>query len=176
MMKFCRKLFSNMWHANDPCVVWGRILGRLITCNDIWVIIAIRSTCQFYETNNSGDFYFVINEPEVQEMVIQAVTPVQGDYNVELKPDFSNAFDHYLPGPFYPDTNKLEALNNNIISMQIENIYKPYRQNSHKITDGGKQISFYGEPEYSIQISYYIQLTTVKEVIKEIYVDLYKCI
>ena len=131
-------------------------------------IIGRAAKCQVYETNDSGNFYFVLNESGLQEIVIQPVESEIKEYQVELKTDFSNAFDHFFPGSFYLDTGKLEELNNIIVSMQIENLYKPYRQHNHRVPTSGSQVSFYGEPEYTVEISDFIQLSTVREVIKEI--------
>ncbi len=52
--------------------------------------------------------------------------------------------------------------------MQVENIYKPFRQNNHSAIANSDSVGFYGDPEYTILISDYIQLTTVREVIKEL--------
>ena len=52
--------------------------------------------------------------------------------------------------------------------MQIENIYKSYRKDSHYLPADHRNVVFYGEPVYTIQISDYIPLKTVQEVIKEI--------
>ena len=80
------------------------------------------------QSNSKGEFYFNLDDSGVQEMVIQPVDSAVSDYYVELEPDFLNAYDHPLPGPLYLDTSRLQALNQGIINMQIENIYKPYRQ------------------------------------------------
>ncbi len=124
--------------------------------------------CQVFETTDSGDFHFVINESGLQEIVIQPIDTLLNEYYVELKSDFSNSFDHFFPGSFCLDTNKLEELNKSIISMQIENLYKPYRQPSHFEAARSDLYSFYGDPEYKVEISDFIKLTTVREVIKEI--------
>ncbi len=124
--------------------------------------------CQVYKTSDSGKFHFNVDESGVQEIVIQPVDSVVRDYYVELEPDFFNAYDHYLPGSFYLDTSKLQELNKSIINMQIENIYKPYRQNNHNLPADNHEVDFYAEPEYAIQISDYIPLKTIREVIKEV--------
>lgn len=134
----------------------------------VFSLVGRAAKCQLYETNYSVDFHFVINESGLQEIVIQPVNNVLSDYHVELKSDFSNSFDHFLPGSFCLDTSRLEELNNSIINMQIENIYKPYRQNRLSVPVSDSMVSFYGEPMYTVDISEFIRLTTVDEVIKEI--------
>lgn len=124
--------------------------------------------CQVYETNDSGDFHFVIDETGLQEIVIQPVDFTLSDFEIVLRSDFSNSFDHFFPGTFYLDITELEELNSSIINMQIENIYKPYRKPSSHVTASSDLYSFYGDPEHSVEISDFIKLTTIREVIKEI--------
>lgn len=131
-------------------------------------IVGKGAKCQVCETNDSGYFHFNINESGLQEIIIQPIDSLLNDYYVELESDFSNSFDHCFPGAFYPDTSKLEALNNAIISMQVENIYKPFRQINQDASVYSDSVSFYGEPEFAVQISDYIRLTTVREVIYEL--------
>ena len=81
-----------------------------------------------FTEQQQGEFYFNLDDYGVQEVVIQPVDSAVSDYYVELEADFLNAFDHPLPGPLYLDTSRLRALNQAIINMQVEKIYKPYRQ------------------------------------------------
>jgi hypothetical protein len=131
-------------------------------------IVGKTARCQVYRTNDQGEFYFNLDESGVQEIVIQPADSAVSDHYFDLKPDFHNGYDHPLPGFFYMDTTKLQALNQAIINMQIENIYKPYRQSDQKSLPETHGIDFYGEPEYHIQISNYIVLKNIREVIREI--------
>jgi len=131
-------------------------------------IVGKTARCQIYKTNSRGEFYFNLDDSGVQEMVLQPVDSAVNDYYVELKADFLNAYDHPLPGPLELDTSRLQALNQGIINMQIENIYKPYRQGIASSHVDATVYDFYGEPEYRIQISDYISLNNLREVIKEI--------
>jgi hypothetical protein len=131
-------------------------------------IVGKAARCQVYRTTDKGKFYFNLDDSGVQEIVIQPADSAVSDYYVELEPDFHNAYDHPLPGPFYLDTTRLQALNQGIINMQIENIYKPYRQGYAAGTPDAPEMAFYGEPEYHIQVSDYILLKNIREVIKEI--------
>ncbi|MDX2445377.1 MAG: hypothetical protein QNK30_16395 [Bacteroidales bacterium] len=134
----------------------------------VFSLVGKSAKCQIYTTDDSGDFHFLINEYGLQEAVIQPLNNKIEDYFVELKPDFINSFNHFLPGPFYLDTTLLSELNNSIISMQVENIYRPYHQNLLKTFEDTIFPNFYGEPVESVVITDFITLTTVREVIKEI--------
>ncbi len=131
-------------------------------------IVGKAARCQVYSTNDRGEFYFNLDDSGVQELVIQPVDSAVSDYYIELEPDFHNAYDHSLPGHFYLDTSILQALNQGIISMQIKNIYKAYRDRLYTGTPDKQEIDFYGEPEFHIQMSDYISLRNMREVIKEI--------
>jgi len=131
-------------------------------------IVGNAAKCQVYRTNHMGKFYFNLNDPGVLEIVIQPVDSSVSNYYVELEPDFHNAYDHPMPGPLILDTTKLRELNRVITNMQIENIYKHYRYHDTAGTPDTPDLDFYGEPEYHIQISDYIRLKSVREVIKEI--------
>jgi hypothetical protein len=131
-------------------------------------IVGKAARCQIYKSNSKGEFYFNLDDYGVQEVVIQPLDSAVSDYHVELEADFLNAFDHPMPGPLELDTSRLRALNQAIINMQVEKIYKPYRQglaSGHAIDIA---YNFYGEAEYHIQISDYISLQNLREVIKEI--------
>jgi len=131
-------------------------------------IVGKAARCQIYKSNSEGEFNFNLDDTGVLELVIQPVDSAVNDYYVELETDFLNAFDHPLPGPFYLDTSRLRALNQGIINMQIENIYKPYRQGITSNHAAAGETDFYGEAEYHIQMSDYISLNNLREVIKEI--------
>ena len=139
----------------------------------VFSLVGKVAKCQFYKTNDSGVFHFVINETGLQEIVIQALKSGSGNYFVEIEPEFINSSNHILPGPYHLDTSKLEKLNKSIISMQIENIYQAYRQNDQIASIKNNSVNFYGDPENSVQISDFINLTTVREVIKEIVPHVY---
>ncbi len=141
--------------------------------NIVLSIVGKAARCQVYRTNDRGGFFFNLDDSGVQELVIQPVDSAVNDYYIELDPDFHYAYDHPLPGHFYLDSTKIQALNQGIINMQIEHIYKPYRDRHHAGTPDTHKIDFYGEPEYHIQISDYISLRNIREVIKEIVPNLY---
>ena len=57
--------------------------------------------------------------------------------------------------------------------MQVENIYQPFRQNYTQIAADSSFLNFYGDPLNSVVVSDFIQLNTVREVIKEIVPNVY---
>lgn len=128
--------------------------------------------CQFGRTNENGEFYFVVKEPGLNEIVIQPLSPEITGYYVELNESFSSTFASYNPPAFYPDSSKISQINNAIISMQINNVYVPFRQNSGDILINNIP-DFYGKPENTIKMSDYIQLTSLREVVKEIIPNVY---
>jgi hypothetical protein len=128
--------------------------------------------CQFGKTDENGEFNFVIKESGLNEIVIQPLSPDISGYYVELNQPFSSTFSKFRPAEFYLDSSKLNEINKVIIGMQINNIYEPFRQTG---PDSGKRIipDFYGKPENSIRMADYIELTSLREVVKEIIPNVY---
>jgi hypothetical protein len=128
--------------------------------------------CQFGKTDKNGEFNFVIKESGLNEIVIQPLSPDISGYYVELNQPFSSTFSKVTPGKFYIDSSKSDEINKVIIGMQINNIYEPFRQ---KMPDNAKNIipDFYGKPENSIRMADYIELTSLREVVKEILPNVY---
>jgi hypothetical protein len=128
--------------------------------------------CQFSRTDETGEFNFLVKEPGLNEIVIQPLSPDITGYYIELNQPFSNRFSKYKPEEFYLDSGKINEINKIIIGAQVNNIYEPYRQ---IITNEPKQDipDFYGKPENRIKMSDYIELTSLREVVKEIIPNVY---
>jgi hypothetical protein len=128
--------------------------------------------CQFSKTDENGEFYFLATATDLSEIVIQPLSSDITGYYVELKQPFSSSFSNAKASEFYIDSSKIGAINNAVISMQINNIYEPFREKSNSVT---KTIApdFYGEPENTIKMADYIELTSVREVVKEIIPNVY---
>ena len=124
--------------------------------------------CQFAKTNEKVEFHFNTSERGIREIVIQPLSDQITDYYVELKNTFPPAIKKYNPGSFLPDTSKLSDINNVIISSQINNIYEPYTQPEGNNTAIKPKPNFYGKPDNTILLAKYIELTSLKEVVKEI--------
>jgi hypothetical protein len=128
--------------------------------------------CQFSKTDENGEFYFLATASDLNEIVIQPLSSDITGYYVELKQPFSSIFSNVKASEFYIDSSKISAINNAVISMQINNIYEPFRSKSNSVT---KTIApdFYGVPESAIIMADYIELTSVREVVKEIIPNVY---
>jgi hypothetical protein len=124
--------------------------------------------CQFAKTNEKGEFHINTSERGIREIVIQPLSDQITDYYVELKNSFAPAKLKCNPGSFIPDTSKLSDINNVIISSQITNIYEPYTPSAGNNTAIRSKPNFYGKPDNTILLSKYIELTSLKEVVKEI--------
>jgi hypothetical protein len=124
--------------------------------------------CLFTKTNEKGDFHFVTHEKGRREIVIQPVSSEIQDAYVELYSPFLSTFNKYNHEIFTIDKDLLADINNAIISMQIKNIYEPYMPKPSPDNNSLGNKDFYGEPDNTILMSKYIELTSLKEVVKEI--------
>jgi hypothetical protein len=128
--------------------------------------------CQFGKTDENGEFNFIMKESGLNEIVIQPLSPDITGYYIELNQPFSSSFSKFKTIAFYLDTSKLNEINKVIVGMQINNIYKPFRQDR---PGESKTIipDFYGKPENTIRMADYIELTSLREVVKEIIPNVY---
>ncbi len=125
--------------------------------------------CIFTRSDSDGRFSFPITEYGRKEIVIQRLNPRKEGYYVDLADPFLFPMTlSQAPGPFYPDTTMLGELNDAIISMQVRNIYDPFLAKSRVKLSDGNIARFFGEPDRSVVLSDFIQLTTLREVFKEI--------
>ncbi|HUX97281.1 MAG TPA: hypothetical protein VMV47_16220 [Bacteroidales bacterium] len=143
--------------------------------NVVLSFVGEKANCRFSKTDSVGHFNFVINDYGTREIVIQPLSPAVTDYIIELDNPFPDVSKKYRAFPFYPDSSMLDEINKAIISMQVQNIYEPYKK--HKsLMAVHEERDFYGEPDDTILVSRYIELVSLKEVIKEIvpWVSIYK--
>ena len=114
----------------------------------------------------------MVKEQGQNEIVIQPLSPEITGYYIELNQPFCSTFSSMRSTQLYIDSSKLKAIDNAVISMQIYNIYKPFRKTNDYVT---RTISpdFFGKPENTIKMSDYIELTSVREVVKEIIPNVY---
>lgn len=128
--------------------------------------------CQFSNTNGNGEFYFVVSEPGTSEIVIQPLDPDIRGYYIDLKQSFNSNFSNYQPSLFKIDSTNIDMINNAVISTQINNLYEPFRQKMRPVP---RKIipDFYGKPENTILMADYIELSTIREVVKEIIPNVY---
>jgi len=128
--------------------------------------------CQFSRTDENGKFNFVVKESGNNEIVIQPLSPDVIGYYIDINQPFSSSFSKFLTAPFYLDSSKLDALNKVIIGTQVHNIYEPFGQSRAAIQKPAIP-DFYGNPENSIKMADYIELTSLREVVKEIIPNVY---
>lgn len=128
--------------------------------------------CQFGKTNETGMFNFVVKESGLNEIVIQPLSPDVSGYYIELLQPFISTFSNISIAPFYLDSTRIDDINRVVIATQINNIYQPFGQVSHETVT--KTIpDFFGKPENTIKMSDYIELTSLREVVKEIMPNVY---
>ncbi|MCU0377460.1 MAG: hypothetical protein MUC78_04305 [Bacteroidales bacterium] len=140
--------------------------------NIVFAFVGSPALCRFTRTDNNGYFQFIVSESGRHEIVIQPLRPDLSDYFIDLINPFPELLNEYKAAPLFIDTTRLEGINNAIIAMQVQALYEPLqpRPASFQRTTGAT--AFYGEPDEEIRLSTYIDLTSLKEVIKELVPDL----
>jgi hypothetical protein len=124
--------------------------------------------CRFARTDDDGRFSFISKEKGIREIVIHPVNARQEEYYVELNNPFDmHPVDYNMP-PLYIDTSMLDDINNAIIAMQVRKIYLTPERQSSEMKNGNAERDFYGDPEKRILFSGFIELKSLREVIKEI--------
>ena len=135
--------------------------------NAVLSFVGEKATCRFSKTDSTGHFNFVINDHGTREIVIQPLSPDIMDYVVEIDNPFPDIKNRYRAYSFYPDSSILDDINKAVISMQVQNVYEPYKKSYSSVRDADER-DFYGEPDDTILISRYIELSSLREIIKEI--------
>ncbi|HNW56771.1 MAG TPA: hypothetical protein PLR88_10175 [Bacteroidales bacterium] len=154
-------------------LVSGRMLNMetglpLRNENVILSFVGSNSNCSFATTNENGVFYFNTRVTGLRELVIQPASPCPEGYFVEMDNPFPEAITKEKMPVFFPDTNMLSRLNQAIISMQVKGIYDPYRMRAKQAWNSVSLPDFYGEQLEKIYVEKYIELNSLKEIIKEI--------
>jgi hypothetical protein len=126
------------------------------------------SHCNFTTTGKNGEFNVVSREYGVKELVIQPLSSETDGYYVDLKDPFLLEGVSFRAGSMSIDTTDLEEINKAIISMQVRDIYDPFLRTTVTGSGFNGRPDFYGEPDNTILLSDYIELTTLREVFKEI--------
>jgi hypothetical protein len=136
-------------------------------------LVGKTARCQFVETNDKGEFNFVLREQlGLSDLVIQPLSGELSDCYVELRQPFCSTYGENTPEAFYLDSSKTERINNAVISMQINNIYEPFRQRKYTLPLNSNSRDFYGKPDRRIKMSDYIELRNIREIVKEILPDI----
>ncbi len=127
--------------------------------------------CRFTRTDENGEFYFLVKDTGLSEIVIQPLSPDINGYYIELYQPFSNSFSNIKTADFYIDSSKISEINKAIIGAQVSNIYEPFVEKPADTKPVAPD--FFGKPENSVKMSDYIELTSVREVVKEIIPNAY---
>jgi hypothetical protein len=137
-------------------------------------LVGKTSICQFVKTNDKGEFHFVLREQYgLSELVIQPLSSDISTSYVELNQPFCNTYNLNKAGVFVFDSSKTESINNAIISMQINNMYEPFRQKKQIVPlNPTGNADFYGKPDRRITMSDYVELRNIREIVKEILPDM----
>jgi len=126
------------------------------------------SRCDFITTGKKGEFNVVSREYGVKELVIQPLSQETDGYYVDLADPFLLEEGGFQAGSLYIDTTDVEEINKAIISMQVRDIYDPFLQTTGIGSRLNVRPDFYGVPDNTILLADYIELTTLREVFKEI--------
>ncbi len=124
--------------------------------------------CRFTKTNDDGRFVFISPDDGTRELVIQPLSPELDEYYVELDNPYPNAFSRSFSHSVDIDTGLLESINRAVISMQVKRIYDAYVQNKTVAAKRDMGNDFYGLPEFTTMMSDFIQLSSLREALKEV--------
>ena len=124
--------------------------------------------CRFTKTDDEGRFLFVSNEEGIRELVIQPLSPEPDGYYVELDNPFPDSFRRSYSHSAHIDTGLLASLNKAVISMQVKRTYDALKKLKSDIIQTGVINDFYGLPEFTTRMSDFIQLTSLREALKEL--------
>jgi hypothetical protein len=125
--------------------------------------------CRFSRTNYNGEFLFVVKDQVGPgEIVIQPLSKDIRDVYVELDQPFSTVFDDYSFQFPDIDSSRLEGINKAIIAGQVNSIYENPEKNKDLISGNANVSDFYGNPSRRLKMSDFIELTDIREVVKEL--------
>ncbi len=131
-------------------------------------IVGKKARCQFMKTNSEGGFIFVLKDlSETEEIVIQPLDPEPSGSYVELKRPFCETYKSFALPSLSIDSASAGLINNAVIAMQVNRIYES--ENAEKLTDTISELhNFFGNPVRTVRTADYIELTDIREVVKEI--------
>ncbi len=127
--------------------------------------------CRFSKTDDNGEFYFLVKDKGLNEIVIQPLSPDITGYYIELYQPFSSSFSNVKTADFYIDSSKIDDINKAIVGAQVSIIYEPFVEKPAETKTDFPD--FFGKPENSVKMSDYIELTSIREVVKEIIPNAY---
>ncbi|HQM70259.1 MAG TPA: hypothetical protein PK521_13205 [Bacteroidales bacterium] len=131
-------------------------------------MVGKKARCQFMKTNSEGGFIFVLKDfTGLKEIVIQPLEPVPAGTYVELQNQFLETYTSTGIPSFRFDSVSAGLINNAVIAMQINKIYESEIPGKRSDTIAAVH-NFFGNPVRTIRISDFIELSDIREVVKEI--------
>ncbi len=124
--------------------------------------------CRFTKTDDDGRFIFVSHEEGIRELVIQPLSPEPDGYYIELDDPYPGSFKKSYSHSAYIDTGLLAGINKAVISMQVKRTYDALIKNKTEVIQSGIINDFYGLPDFTTRMSDFIQLTSLREALKEL--------
>ncbi|MFZ2285891.1 MAG: hypothetical protein WAV93_02795 [Bacteroidales bacterium] len=150
-------------------VIYNTVTGEpLARENMVLSLVGKSALCRFTKTDENGVFNFIIRELGRHEIVIQPLRRDLPDYYIELNDPFPQVYNRYEPPHFFIDTARLSELNEAIVSMQVQAIYKPLMTPATNASKQSRAPDFYGEPDYSVRLADFIELKSVREIAREL--------
>lgn len=125
--------------------------------------------CRFSRTNYNGEFLFVVKDQfGPGEIVIQPLSKNIRDVYVELDQPFSTVFDDYTYQFPVIDSSRLEGINKAIIGTQVGSVYDQLGKKTDLPAENTRIATFYGTPSRRVKMADFIELTDIREVVKEL--------
>jgi hypothetical protein len=125
--------------------------------------------CRFSHTNYNGEFLFVVKDQfGPGEIVIQPLSKKIRDVYVELDQPFSTVFDDYNYRFPVIDSSRLEGINKAIIGTQVGSVYDQLGKKTNLPAENTRIATFYGTPSRRVKMADFIELTDIREVVKEL--------
>ncbi len=141
----------------------------LVNTDISFSVIGKSSICQFGKTNSKGKFMFLLKKVYgMSDIVIKPLYNNDSGCYVELDQPFCNTYSDLASEPLYIDSVKAGEINNAIISMQVNNLYASSGQEQEKKQTTDILPDFYDNPDRAVYLKDYIELTNIREVVKEI--------
>ena len=149
--------------------IFNKITFEPLNNTDISLsIIGKKARCQFMKTNSEGEFIFVLKDlTGIEEIVIQPLNPEPSGSYVELRHPFSDTYGSFSVPSLRMDSATARLINNAVIAVQVNRMYENEipKDQPGTITEMN---NFFGDPVKSVRTVDYIELTDIREVVKEI--------
>jgi hypothetical protein len=128
-----------------------------------------KDRCRFSRTNYNGEFLFVVKDQfGPGEIVIQPLSKNIRDVYVELDQPFSTVFDEYTFQFPVIDSSRVEGINKAIIATQVGSVYDQIGKKNDLPAENLRIATFYSTPSRRVKMSDFIELTDIREVVKEL--------